>query len=88
KLIYNDAVLVDFANATSPFRSSHPGKYPIRYDPGDISAIYFQHPHHRTWHRIEWIHAASVRAPFSLDALDIARKLATRRHPDRFPDDK
>ncbi|NRH32739.1 hypothetical protein FEZ59_13900 [Rhodococcus sp. MS13] len=88
KLIYNDAVLVDFANATSPFRGSHPGKYPIRYDPGDISAIYFQHPHHRTWHRIEWIHAASVRAPFSLDALDIARKLATRRHPDRFPDDK
>ncbi|MGH3894801.1 MAG: Mu transposase C-terminal domain-containing protein, partial [Rhodococcus qingshengii] len=88
KLIYNDAVLVDFTDTTSPFRGSHPGKYPIRYDPNDISAIYFQHPDHRTWHRIQWVHGDAIRAPFSLDALEIARKFAARRYPDRFPDDK
>ncbi|MET4610622.1 transposase InsO family protein [Rhodococcus sp. PvR044] len=87
-LVYNDDVLAYFSDVSSPYKGRHAGKYPFRYDPNDISCIYFQHPDHHTWHRIKWVHADAIREPFSIDALQIARQLASRREPDRFPDDR
>ncbi|QKT13752.1 Mu transposase C-terminal domain-containing protein [Rhodococcus sp. W8901] len=87
-LKYDDDILYEFAERTSPYTGAHEGKYPIRYDPADISRIYFQHPDRLTWHQIRWIHADELRQPFSLDALTYARKLAAQRDPDRFPDDR
>ncbi|PTR44713.1 helix-turn-helix protein [Rhodococcus sp. OK611] len=86
-LKYNDDVLYEFIGCASP-HTAHEGKYPIRYDPADISRIYFQHPDDGAWHQIEWIHAGELKWPFSLDALTYARRLATQRDPDRFPDDR
>ncbi|ORL77180.1 hypothetical protein A5N71_15555 [Prescottella equi] len=84
-LTYDDDILAEFIERISPHTGSHYGKYPIRYDPADISCIYFQHPDDHSWHRIEWEHARDLEQPFSLDALTYARRLATRRDPDRFP---
>lgn len=88
KLRYDGDVLGEFAERISPYTGRHAGKYPIRYDPGDISRIYFQHPDTGDWHQIKWVHADELRRPFSLDALRYARTLAAQRDADRFPDDR
>lgn len=83
-LRYNGPALTPYRNRTSGFTGLHRGKWPLRYDPDDVSRIYFQDPGDRCWHTLTWEHAVAVAVPFSADTLAYARRLAlsTDRHVD------
>ncbi|MEA2686081.1 MAG: hypothetical protein QOE93_1276 [Actinomycetota bacterium] len=85
-LRYNGAALTPYRNRTSPYTGANAGKWPIRYDPDDISRLYFQDPADNAWHTLLWEHAQDIPVPFSAEALAYARRLAAER--DRFPDDR
>ncbi len=85
-LRYNGEALSPHRNRTSPHLGANAGKWPLRYDPDDVSRIFFQDPSDHTWHPLRWEHAQDVPAPFSSEALAYARQLAAQR--DRFPDDR
>lgn len=79
-LKYDGPGLNGYRNATSPYSRSD-GKWPIRYDPDDGSRVFFQRPDDRQWFTLLWERAAEVDAPFSLDMLRQARRLALARGP-------
>lgn len=83
-LRYNGPALTRYGNRTSPFTGAHAGKWPVRYDTDDVSAVYFQDPADNTWHELAWEHAEQVGVPFSAEALAYARRLALAggRHAD------
>ncbi len=85
-LRYNGSALTPYRDRASSHGGAHPGKWPVRYDPDDVSRIFFQDPADHAWHTLRWEHAQDVPLPFSADALAYARRLAARR--DRFPDDR
>lgn len=85
-LRYNGAALTPYRNRTSPFTGVHRGKWPLRYDPDDVSRIYFQDPADHRWHTLTWEHASEVTVPFSAETLAYARRLALRT--DRHVDDR
>ncbi|MGI8808339.1 MAG: integrase [Acidimicrobiales bacterium] len=85
-LRYNGAVLSAYRNRTSPYTGANAGKWPFRFDPDDVSRMYFQDPADNSWHLLRWEHAQEIPAPFSAEALAYARRLAAQR--DRFPDDR
>lgn len=68
----------------SPYPGVHAGKWPVMIDTHDVRSVYFQNPDTKTWHRLEWEHAAGLVAPFSQDAADYAKKVSVRlnRHVD------
>ena len=83
-LRYDGRGLNGYRNRTSPYTGVHAGKWPIAVDPGDVRAVYFQHPDDHVWHRLDWEHAPALRQPFSAEAVTYARGLAARTQ--RFPD--
>lgn len=85
-LRYNGAALTPYRNRTSPFTGANAGRWPLRFDPDDVSRLYFQDPQDNTWHALLWEHAQEIRVPFSGEALAYARRLAATEN--RFPDDR
>jgi len=85
-LRYNGEALCPYRNARSPYRGANPGKWPIRYDPDDVTKVFFQDPDDQHWHTLVWEHAGQIAVPFSAEALAYARRLAVQT--DRFADDR
>lgn len=85
-LVYNGAAVAAYRNAKSPYRGANPGKWPIRFDPDDITKVFFQDPGDQQWHTLVWEHAGQIAVPFSAEALAYARRLAAQT--DRFADDR
>ncbi|MFI6731201.1 hypothetical protein [Streptomyces atratus] len=85
-LRYNGDGLNGHRNQPSPYRGVDAGKWPIAVDSGDITKAYFQDPKDRTWHVLDWEHAAALDGPVSREAVVYARRLAKKTH--RFPDTK
>ncbi|ONI49955.1 MULTISPECIES: DDE-type integrase/transposase/recombinase [unclassified Streptomyces] len=85
-LRYNGDGLDGYRNQPSPYRGVDAGKWPVAVDSGDITKAYFQDPHTRAWHVLNWEHAAALGMPVSREALGYARRLS--RQKDRFPDTK
>ncbi|WP_396911365.1 Mu transposase C-terminal domain-containing protein [Mycolicibacterium sp.] len=83
---YNGSALNPYRNMTSPFSGKAKGRWPIHYDPDDITRVYFRDPEARTWHPLMWEHAPSVEMPLSEDALVFARKHAAAKYT--YPDDR
>jgi hypothetical protein len=83
-LRYDGQVLTRYRNRKSPFTGAHAGKWPVRFDPGDVSRAWFQGPADNTWHELAWEHADAAVGPFSAEALACARRLALAegRHVD------
>ncbi|MFD9047227.1 Mu transposase C-terminal domain-containing protein [Streptomyces zaomyceticus] len=87
KCRYNGDGLNGYRGETSPYTSSKSrGLWPVQVDPDDITKIYFRRPDTRRWHTLEWEHAPSLKFPISEQAMELARKVAGRKH--RFPDDE
>ena len=85
-LRYDGGALNGYRNRRSDFTGPHAGKWPIRFDPDDVSRVFFQDPHTNEWHTLPWEHYSEITVPFSAEALAYARHLA--RQTDRFPDDR
>lgn len=83
-LRYNGDGLTDFRHKRSPYLGRHAGKWPIRYNPDDASAVWFRNPDTGAWHRLDWEHARRLTQPFSFEALGYAKRLAAAQ--ERFPD--
>lgn len=83
-LRYDGPALTRYRNRKSPFTGEHAGKWPVRFDPDDVSKAYFQDPADNTWHELAWEHADAGTGPFSAEALACARRLALAegRHVD------
>ena len=83
-LRYNGPVLNPYRNRTSPHTGVHAGRWPVRYDPDDISKVYFCDPADQSWHTLAWEHADDIGVPFSAETLAYARRLAlaSGRHVD------
>jgi hypothetical protein len=83
-LRYNGPALTPYRNRTSPFTGVHAGRWPIRYDPDDVSRVYFCDPADSAWHTLVWEHATDIGVPFSAETLAYAKRLAlvSGRHVD------
>ncbi len=77
---YNGPSLNPYRNMTSPYKGKAKGRWPIHYDPDDITRAYFRDPEARTWHTLMWEHAPSMQMPMSEDALQFARKQAAKKY--------
>ena len=71
---YNGDGLDDFRETTSPYLGAARGRWPIHFDTDDISRVYFRHPDERSWHALDWEHRPMLDVPFSLEALEFARR--------------
>jgi len=85
KRVYNGPALNEYRNMTSPYTGKAKGRWPIHYDPDDVTRAYFRDPKTREWHPLVWEHAPSMDMPFSEDALEFARKLAADKYT--YPND-
>ena len=83
---YNGPALNPYRNMASPYTGKAKGRWPIHYDPDDITRAYFRDPETREWHTLMWEHAPSMEMPLSEDALQFARKLAASKYT--YPDDR
>jgi transposase InsO family protein len=85
-LRYDGPGLSGYRNRRSEVTGCHEGRWPIRFDPDDVSRVLFQDPGSNEWHSLAWEHHSEINVPFSAEALAYARRLA--RQTDRFPDDR
>jgi transposase InsO family protein len=83
---YNGPSLNPYRNMTSPYKGNAKGRWPIHYDPDDVTRAYFRDPETRKWHTLMWEYAPSMKLPLSEDALQFARKLAASKYT--YPDDR
>lgn len=54
---YDSAALNDYRKPEcprSPYGGKYAGKWPFRYDPRDVSKVWFQDPYTAAWHEIPW----------------------------------
>ena len=85
-LRYDGAALNGYRNRRSDFTGPRSGRWPVRFDPDDVSRVFFQDPQSNEWHSLPWEHYSEITVPFSVEALAHARRLARQTH--RFPDDR
>lgn len=83
---YNGASLDLYRGLDSPYTGKARGRWPIQYDPDDITRAYFRDPHTRQWHTLIWEHAPALHMALSEDVLRFARKKAAEKY--RYPDDR
>ncbi|MDF3292444.1 Mu transposase C-terminal domain-containing protein [Streptomyces silvisoli] len=76
-LRYNGPALDPYRGSTSPYGGTLAGKWPIRVNPDDVRCVYFHDPADSSWHRLWWEHAPLLEGPFSTEAAQYARRLAT-----------
>lgn len=84
-LRYDGVGLEGLRGTSSPYTHVN-GKWPIRFDPDDASRVYLQRPDDLSWCVLRWEHAVDIPAPFSVEALRYARRLA--RSDNRHLDDR
>ena len=82
-LRYDGRGLDGLRGTSSPYTHAN-GKWPVRFDPDDASRVFLQRPDDLSWCVLRWEHAFDVPAPFSVEALRYARRLASsqNRHLD------
>jgi transposase InsO family protein len=83
---YNGPVLNGLRGDQSSVTGKAKRRWPVHYDPDDITRAWFRHPDTRKWGVLLWEHAPAAQMPFSEDALKFARQLAAAKYA--FPDDR
>jgi hypothetical protein len=76
---YDAPVLDRYRHATSNHLGRYAGKWPIRYDPDDIRAVFFQDPDTKQWHTLHWRYASEIIEPMSEEALAFAKRRQRER---------
>jgi transposase InsO family protein len=83
---YNGDGLDGLRETMSPYLGAAKGRWPVHFDPDDITRVYFRRPEERTWHALDWEHRPMLNTPFSLEALEFARRTAAAKYT--YPDDR
>lgn len=81
-LRYNGDILNDYTNKKSPYTGVHNGKWPIRYDPRDLSRVFFYDTFSARWHELAWTHDSGEHRPFNEATLGFAKALLIARGGD------
>jgi len=79
-LRYDGEALNSYRNRSSPYGGLAQGKWPIKYDPRDLSCVYFQVPESREWTALSWCDAGDPARPFSDVTLGYAKALLRARN--------
>ncbi len=83
---YNGAALDPYRGVQSPYAGRARGRWPIHYDPDDITRAYFRDPQTRRWHTLIWEHAPALHMALSEDAWRFARRKAAEKY--QYLDDR
>lgn len=75
---YRSEVLQMLGGRESPYGGPHAGRWPLRYNPDDITRIYIQHPSTFAWYELEWEHAHKFDVPLSKAAYRVLREFWDR----------
>lgn len=87
RLLYDSPALDAYRGEPYPFgnprsggiKKKHGEKWPIRYDPRDISCLHFKDPYDGSWHELKWVHAPSNVRPFDDTRLAYAKARLVNR---------
>lgn len=79
KLRYTGESVAKYRNRARSIRRDKGTEWPFVVNPDDLTKIYFHDPEDHTWHTLEWEHKGAFDVPFSLDALEYAKKIAIRQ---------
>lgn len=78
-LRYNADILHDYRNTQSSWGGVHAGRWPIRYDPRDLSRVFFFDEPSSQWYELRWMHERGEERPFNEATLSFAKALLIRR---------
>ena len=81
-LRYDGDILNDFRHVTSPYTGVHTGKWPVRFDPRDLSTAYFYDYEGKVWCALAWCHSEGNDRPFNEGVLAYAKTLLVTRSGD------
>lgn len=75
-LRYKGDIITKYRNVSRSPQSGQKRRWPFSVNPDDLRFVYFRDPDDGVWHTLTWERLSDVDAPFSLDALEFAKKLA------------
>lgn len=78
-LRYDGEELNGLRNRTSPYGGVHRGKWPVRYDPRDLSRVFFFDVRTGAWHALRRRGAGNTNVPFNEATLSFAKALIRER---------
>lgn len=78
-LRYDGESLNGHRHRTSPHNGRHRGEWPVKYDPRDLSKIYFRDHGSGEWHELGWVGRTDPDRPFSDVTLRYAKQLIKER---------
>lgn len=78
-LRYDGEILKDYSRTSSPWGGVHAGKWPVRYDPRDLSRVFFFDDYTSQWHELRWAHDYGEDRPFNEASLSYAKSLLIKR---------
>lgn len=76
---YDGGILNGLRGSTSPYGGEYRGKWPIRYDPRDISCVFFFDHRSREWHALDRRDSRVPNMPFNEATLSHAKALLRER---------
>ena len=78
-LRYNGDILRDYRNKKSSYGGVYKEKWPLRYDPRDLSRVFFFDLCGEKWHELAWVHDAGEQLPFNEATVSFAKSLVLSR---------
>ena len=78
-LRYDGDILNDFRNKKSEYTGENKDKWPIRYDPRDLSQAFFFDSQTYRWHVLHWLHSEGDTRPFNEATVGYAKSLVITR---------
>ena len=78
-LRYDGDCLNYFRNETSPYNGEKKGKWPMRYDPRDLSKIFFYDTQLEEWQILHWVGISNPDTPFAESTVTYAKALLKER---------
>lgn len=78
-LRYDGEALNGYRNRTSPYGGVNRGKWPVRYDPRDLSQVFFLDPKTGEWHALHRAGSRNPQIPFDDATLSHAKSLVKER---------
>lgn len=78
-LRYDADILDNYTDKSSPYGGLYAEKWPIRYDPRDLSRIFFFDEDAARWYEIDWTHHNGENRPFNEATLSHAKALLIKR---------
>ncbi|MEO2134877.1 hypothetical protein [Microbacterium sp.] len=74
-LVYTSDIVTKYRDLERKLHTEQKRKWPFSVNPDDLRYLYFHDPDDGVWHTLTWNRISEINLPFSIDALDFAKKL-------------